>query len=1615
MTTQVSQPQIPPQASNSASQSTLSYASTVKKAASSPPIATGSSTPSPAVAVGGPAPVQQHGKTNSISPANGRSSVPPAVPVVSAPVIANSSAANGVPEHSRKNSVTISANGPSGYVPNGGPVGGHKAGIPQFGSIADSPAASHSTPHVSQSNASAPIPIPGNNPRVISPSVSPSPIPQPSASGGRPPSGLAPGNGGTINFGSLDADRQRRPSFPQGPMAPGSPAQHFRRESSHSSHNEQAPGRGGFSQQAGRGRGSFTQGAPYQQQQQPGYPPAGMTNFRHNSGRGGMAGGMAPTFQNNGRPMGTQSFQGSPNMQTRSPAMQHAMPGTPNMNQAMPAMQNQQQAYNNNYYTVKPPSTSTLSALSENFTTSNRGGVAANWSRENKHFPAHQLSSEQSALGNHYAFNKQSPVELNDHGQSPAKTASGLSVPQANGVDSLQSQSNMPLQPGSSEHDASLSDQIRNMPPLPPAIPSHNPTISTVAQQGPVNLGQIDLAPESGGFEQFLTRNQPQQHYGAYPPQGYGDRMQQYPMNGGPQMMYPQAGMMGYQMGPPQSPQPGYQQPYGNQYVPGPGTQPMSRNGSQISEHRPASSTGVGQPGTPSMPPTVAHTTQQKSSPAASSFTRPPRRSAALVIKRPDGEALDVDKLKAPASPAPKDRARTPPAIASTPTPPPKSATPQHGRPESEVRKSNQQIQQELLDKVAAVKAAAESDKSIEKQDEADAETKATEIKAAEEAKVEDEKIKLQAKAAEDAKTKEAEEKAAAEKKAKEEEEEMERQIDEMERAEAEREKKEAELLAKRAVDKAKAEKAKADTEENDRKLQAQEREMERLEDEKAAKSLAAENGAKLEAKPDTKGPASATSVNIASKLSSLSLNNESGTPNPATDNSMGPPPKTTGTEKRGKPAALNLAPLNTKPVEPPQPSAALQSLKSARFLTVMNSSMYPENIRSPNPALNSAVTAKGKSFKYDKEFLLQFQKVFVEKPSLEFESQIKVLIGDPNDNTSARSANPRNAGGMGPRGSNRNQTPSSFTMGTFGSGAIGGKTLPPGTTSEERYKMATGALARPAVSTMNSFSRPGGAFGGNSMSRGSSSTGNMPQSPRQASKSQRDRQGSRRDGHQGGNAKQEAQAAAKMPLTAGMDLKPIQVTATGWKPRSIPGANATGAAGPAPGASGAPGHMEPDMVQRKVKAALNKMTPEKFDKISDQILSIAAQSKDEQDGRTLRQVIQLTFEKATDEAHWASMYAKFCKRMLETMNPDIKDESIHDKNGDVVRGGNLFRKYLLNRCQEEFERGWKMDLGEKPEGERGEEKTEEAAMLSDEYYIAAAAKRRGLGLVQFIGELYKLSMLTERIMHECVKKLVDYTGIPDEAEIESLTKLLKTIGLNLDSTEKGKPMMDVYFQRIQAMVETPALPSRLKYMLMDILDLRKLHWRSKETNKGPKTLDEVRLEAEAATAQKAAENARGPRGGGGGGRMQMGRGDGRNFSGGYNNQPPPDYNKNTVGMDDLRRLGAKGAANRNSSQQMSFGPTSMFSSRSNSGRKMGPGGSLSRGGDDSSPASRQGTPPQQKEKESATSANAFSLLANMGESENPTSPPSTANSPELNKATPASAGKSEVSKESET
>ncbi|BCR88137.1 putative eukaryotic translation initiation factor subunit eIF-4F [Aspergillus chevalieri] len=1113
-----------------------------------------------------------------------------------------------------------------------------------------------------------------------------------------------------------------------------------------------------------------------------------------------------------------------------------------------------------------------------------------------------------------------------------------------------QFQQGRPLAPfPNSPHQASRSPALANAHPTTP-------------QMNQVPMAPPQMPPQPFAYGQHMAPQPAYPHaydpnYAYYNPAAYGMGQMQYMTPPSPQ---PRPGM-------PFNPQAPYMQ---NQYPPQPPTQatPLSRTPSQVSNDRPNSS--LGQPQPPAGPPGAGHAhnaSRSSNSPAPSKpqFVLPSTKRSPIVIKDPGSGAVKTFDSKGPGSPA---RGTPSPVKMATPTstPPPRSNNgPEHQRSDSKATKTDEEKKKELRDAVR---------QKIE-QDEAEQRRKEDE----ERKKKEDEEA---------AQKKKAEEEEAAKKKAAEDEEAARKAMEDMSLKDNKDEKKD-EVAAKPAEEPKQAPAPPADDDDID--FDAIEREMAEIEAKEAAAEAdyyAKKQREKEEKERKEKEELEAYEANMknaereaealeeerekkreaAEKKTEPSTPAESSASTPISDVSMGPPGKPASAAK--KPAALKLE--TSKAVEPPQPSAAMKALHTARFVVDLSKISYPSSVASPNPALNANAPADRK-FHYNKEFLLQFQAVFKEKPSVDWDSRVRETVGDTDSSrpqsarTPMTSRTPSRTGGM----------PQPFQMGTFG--APNRHSLPPNT---DRIAIANAARTASMNNPFGQFGRPGGMGMGPIGGRASSS--GMPGSPRVGSNRTNTRNNSKRaEKHQ---AKKEEEMAKSMPLTASMEVKPLQVSGTGWKPRSL--------AQPA-GAQAAPAHMPPDMVQRKVKAALNKMTPENFERIAGQILEIVSQSKAENDGRTLRQVIQLTFEKATDEAHWASIYAKFCKRMLETMSPEIQDESIRDKTGAVVTGGSLFRKYLLNRCQEEFERGWKVNLPPKPEGE-----TEEAAMMSDEYYAAAAAKRRGLGLVKFIGELYKLGMLTERIMHECVKKLVDYEGMPDEAEVESLTSLLRTIGASLDVSERGHALMDVYFSRIQMMMETEGLPSRIRFMLMDVIDLRKANWMSKDADKGPKTIQQIREEA--ARAQQAAEmeRMRQQASRGGGGRPPIGRGDARNFSGYGQQAPPPDFASSKVGSDDLRRLRTGRTAN----QPMSFGPSSMLGSRSNSRRNLGPGGNLVRGSEDSAASSRTGTPPagKKEDKEAASSINAFSALASLEDRDNlATSPPSNPTSPMLTKAQP--------------
>ncbi|KAJ3204621.1 hypothetical protein HDU82_005717 [Entophlyctis luteolus] len=360
------------------------------------------------------------------------------------------------------------------------------------------------------------------------------------------------------------------------------------------------------------------------------------------------------------------------------------------------------------------------------------------------------------------------------------------------------------------------------------------------------------------------------------------------------------------------------------------------------------------------------------------------------------------------------------------------------------------------------------------------------------------------------------------------------------------------------------------------------------------------------------------------------------------------------------------------------------------------------------------------------------------------------------------------------------------------------------------------------------------GAFGSLS---GSSRVGSIRSSmePPQRIGSRDGKRSGRGGGGGGGGANRNSSAFSAIPLpgTEGY-MEPLKATEKGWAPDTLKKKKVNYESEEAAMAA-----MVAD-IEKKVKGYLNKLTIEKFESISAHFLEL--QITDE---IILRKVINLIFDKALDEHYFQNMYGRLCLK-LSTELPKVQPWiEIETKN-------NIFRRLLLNKCQEEFENSEKWSKADSEEAESRQERIKRLHSMSpaekekyaEDEYNRNKLKRRVLGNVTFIGELFKLNMITEKIMHGCITQLLVEVQHPEEEETESLCKLMKTIGERLDH-ERGRAFMDTYFNRIKALSINMVLPSRIRFMLEDLMELRRNRWKGRIEEAGPLTIAEIHAAAD--------------------------------------------------------------------------------------------------------------------------------------------------------------------------
>lgn len=168
----------------------------------------------------------------------------------------------------------------------------------------------------------------------------------------------------------------------------------------------------------------------------------------------------------------------------------------------------------------------------------------------------------------------------------------------------------------------------------------------------------------------------------------------------------------------------------------------------------------------------------------------------------------------------------------------------------------------------------------------------------------------------------------------------------------------------------------------------------------------------------------------------------------------------------------------------------------------------------------------------------------------------------------------------------------------------------------------------------------------------------------------------------------------------------------------------------------------------------MNKITPDKFAKLSDELLQCELDS-----AAILKGVVVLIFNKALEEPKYSSMYAQLCRKISEGVknfeyeNADYVKQSPHD---------NTFCRYLLAKCQHEFNNRLQASeaFGDGPLNDEEEERRDQA-------------KKMMLGNIKFICELGKQNLADENILHRCIMQLCKKkNNLKHTVEGRSLSKL---------------------------------------------------------------------------------------------------------------------------------------------------------------------------------------------------------------------------------------------------
>lgn len=200
---------------------------------------------------------------------------------------------------------------------------------------------------------------------------------------------------------------------------------------------------------------------------------------------------------------------------------------------------------------------------------------------------------------------------------------------------------------------------------------------------------------------------------------------------------------------------------------------------------------------------------------------------------------------------------------------------------------------------------------------------------------------------------------------------------------------------------------------------------------------------------------------------------------------------------------------------------------------------------------------------------------------------------------------------------------------------------------------------------------------------------------------------------------------------------------------------------------------------------------------------------------------MDLIFEKAKDEALWSTLYADLCQKILSRRNMLPNDSTARPQNIRITDDKCLLQ-YLTRICRTAFDNGWSTrqrnvenheDTTNSATGSRDPELevVYRSFEFSDAYYTEQRSKRRGLGLLKFVGELFSRDLIETEDIEYMLRTLLEDPK-PREETVESICRLLSVAGFKLECN--GLETLDLCIERVKILQVDTRLGSRLRFML---------------------------------------------------------------------------------------------------------------------------------------------------------------------------------------------------------